>query len=125
MLDREDLKQFTRKELEDIILSSGGSAFFERQVEQLIKAKVDEKLQSSELEIETMCRHKEEYLKSLKRKYNVSDDKELFAKMNYEEKFEYIKKLGEIDKAHDRLFKIYDEENERFNKKYKKWNTST
>ena len=114
------IKSFSDKDQEEMDKALRDSR--QKEIEhQLRYAKYDllEKIIGCPLEA-TMCRHKEEYLKSLKRKYNVSDDKELFAKMNYEEKFEYIKKLGEIDKAHDRLFKIYDEESERINKKYGK-----
>ena len=117
MIDREDLKQFTRKELEDIILSKVGKGIFGWQIEHLIKAKYDEKHQAFETKRETLKRHREEWLEELKQKYDAQTDKELLSQMSIEEKLKCIAKMAEINQLYDEESKLFDEEYKRFERK--------
>lgn len=120
MIDREDLKQFTRKELEDIILSNAGNHIFGRIIDNIVIQKRDEKLREAETEMETLQRHKEEWLKSLKVKYGVETDKELFSIMSFDEKATYLTYMDQISKVWEKENKLFDEEQKRFERKYGK-----
>lgn len=120
MITREDLKGFTKKELEDIILSNACLSIFERTIMRVIDQKRDEKLSYFETKIETLYRQKETWLNQLREKYNAIDDKDLFKKMNYEETMKYLSMLNEIDKAYDEENKFFDEEDKKFERRYGK-----
>lgn len=120
MITREDLKGFTKTELEDIILSNACLSIFERTIMRVIDHKRDEKLKCYETKIETLQRHKETWLNQLRDKYNVIDDKDLFKKMNYEETIKYLSMMNEINNAYDEENKFFDEEDKRFERRYGK-----
>lgn len=120
MIDRNDLKQFTRKELEDIILSKSGHFLFDSTILELIHDKQKEKHRAYETKVEMLQQERDEWLKQLKLKYQVSEDKELFVKMNYEEQLKYFAKLDEINNVFDEDMKLYEKERKAFMKEYGK-----
>lgn len=120
MIDREDLKEFSRTELEDIILSNLVNPFVSRYVDNLILEKRNAKFKSIESEMEKLHRDKEQWLNELKETYQVDNDKDLFAKMSFKERLEYISKIEKINELWDKESKAFDEEHERFESKYGK-----
>ena len=120
MITRNDLKQFTRKELEDIILSRAGISIFASSIEMLIRNKSDDKHLAYETKIETLQRRKEEWIADLKKKYGVEEDKQLFSKMSFEEKIKYLKMVEEINDTFDEDSKLYDKEYKEWEKRHKK-----
>ena len=123
MIDREDLKEFSRAELEDIILSNLVNPFIDIYVDNLILEKRNAKFKSFETEMEKLQRDKEVWLNKLKEKYQVDNDKDLFAKMSFKETVKYLAKMDEINKVWEKESKAYDEDYKRFERKYgKKWN---
>lgn len=117
-INRQDLKCFNRKELEDIILSKACFPIFERTILSVIQNKREEKHLAYETKIETLQMHKEEWIKELKNKYGVETDKELFTKMSYEETCKYISMIKEINNVFDEENKLFDEEEMAWKKRY-------
>lgn len=80
MYDRKDLKLFSRKELEDILLGYNDSPWIAPHIKHLLERKRDERLTAAEKKI-----------------------KDLFAKMTFKEKMIYISAIDEEDHRERRL----------------------
>ena len=90
MIRKEELNQFTKNELIDILLSKAIYPFVERHLNYLIEEKNEAKLNDIDKEIYLAQKEKEDYFKSLKEKYHTDNDKEVISKMDLEEKIKYI-----------------------------------
>ena len=94
MIRKEELNQFTKNELIDILLSKAIYPFVERHLNYLIEEKNEAKLNDIDKEIYLVQKEKEDYFKSLKEKYHTDNDKEVISKMDLEEKIKFIHIAG-------------------------------
>lgn len=123
MTDKElkkELEQFTKQELIEICLSANINRIVERIVDRRINFKIEKELENIDKEFAKINYDKEEYLTDLKYKYKVETDEELFKLMNFEEKMKYIEFISKINNLYDKEDKIYNKENERFKRNYRK-----
>ena len=73
MIRKEELNQFTKNELIDILLSKAIYPFVERHLNYLIEEKNEAKLNDIDKEIYLAQKEKEDYFKSLKEKYHTDN----------------------------------------------------
>ena len=90
MIRKEELNQFTKNELIDILLSKAIYPFVERHLNYLIEKKNESKLNDIDKEIYLAQKEKEDYFKSMEEKYHSNDYKEVISKMDLEEKIKLL-----------------------------------
>lgn len=125
LITQDNLKQFTKQELIDVILRFNGT-FMSRSVEYIIETKMNEKLENDlsylDKELAKAAREKEDYISMLKLTYNTQDEKELLSKINIDERIKIIQLISKCSdirinnsKKEDKIYK------EHFKKKGQEW----
>ena len=120
MIRKEELNQFTKNELIDILLSKAIYPFVERHLDYLIKEKNESKLNDIDKEIYLAQKEKEDYFKSLKEKYHTDNDKEVISKMDLEEKIKYIDLISKYNNASEKYCNECDKISNNYEKRWKK-----
>ena len=120
MIRKEELNQFTKNELIDILLSKAIYPFVERHLNYLIEEKNEAKLNDIDKEIYQAQKEKEDYIKSLKEKYHTDSDKEVISKMDLEEKIKYIDLISKYNNASEKYCNECDKISSNYEKRWKK-----
>ena len=120
MMRKEELNQFTKNELIDILLSKAIYPFVERHLNYLIEKKNESKLNDIDKEIYLAQKEKEDYFKSMEEKYHSNDYKEVISKMNLEERMIYLKLVSKFNEASDKYCNECDKISNNYEKRWKK-----
>ena len=120
MIRKEELNQFTKNELIDILLSKAIYHFVERHLNYLIEKKNESKLNDIDKEIYLAQKEKEDYFKSMEEKYHSNDYKEVISKMDLEEKIKYIDLISKYNNASEKYCYECDKISNNYEKRWKK-----